>query len=226
MKYKLTENGNIAIKDGHPVIVDDDGKESTIDALGANEKIKGLVAESNGRRKKLGAKSQELEEALEKVSTLTAKFDGIDDKNKIKVEELTSSINKIWEGKQAEWEEEKTTLNGNLFNATTGAKFATSKVAKTLVLPADIALATFGKSFKPDGTAIDSAGNVILSTTEPGKPAGFDEALTHLINEYPNKDAILKSNAEGGGGSQQGSGGGYEAEKTAKQNIKEGIAKL
>jgi len=227
MEYVLTEAGNIKIGAAGKPLVKDGDKEFEVDAIGANEKITSLVTESNDRRKKIGDLTTEIDALKATNGELTTKVDSIDDKNKVEIETLTNNINKIWEEKAQTWETEKKELNGSLFNATTGAKFATSKVAAKLVLPPDIALATFGKSFKPDGTAVDSAGNVLLSRENAGKPAEFDEALSMLIDAYPNKDAILKSEAGGGGGHTAGGGNGGSGEDlSAKDNIKEGLAAL
>jgi len=227
MEYVLDENGNIKIgPNGQPLVKGADGKEFEVDAIGANEKITKLVTESNDRRKKLGEANTALAEMSNERDTLKTQVDAIDDKNKVKISEITDNINKAWEEKQKTWETEKGALNTQLFNVTTGVKFATSPVAKKLILPADIALATFGKSFRPDGTAVDAAGNTILSMENPGKPAEFDEALTVLIDAYPNKDSIIRSEAGGGGGHTPQGGGGNEGSLTASEKISAGLKSL
>jgi len=224
MNYVLTENGNIKIgPNGKPVVLDGE-KEIEIDAIGANEKIQTLTAESNDRRKKLSEATTKLEEASGVNTTLQTQVDAIDDKNKVKIDELKSEINKAWEVKQGDWEKDKATLNDQLFDATTGTKFATSKVIAGTVLPPDIAKATFGKHFNPDGSANDTAGNPIFSQERPGEPADFDEAMTRILDAYPGKDAIMKSTASGGsGGAHSGDGGSGGEAKTSLNKISDGL---
>jgi len=227
LKYVLTEDGKaIEMKDGQPVVRED--KEGaapfTIDAIGAQAKITTITAESNDRRKKLGELQTE-HDALKVTSTgLQTTVDGIDDKNKVKIEELKDVINKTWEGKESEWKGKEDRLNAKLFDATVGINFATSKVISGTVLPPDIAKATFGKHFNPDGTANDAAGNVIYSKSKPGEAAGFDEAMTAIIDAYPAKDSIMKgSGAKGSGGHRTGDGDGGQSVKSSADNIAEGL---
>ncbi len=229
-KYKLTENGNIVIKDGNPVVIGDDEKEFTIDAIGAQAKIDTITAESNDRRKKLGDANTALEvfgdldpviarKAIEDVS-------GMSDKGKADLETQRDAINKGWEAKQTAWATKEVDLNTQLFDATTGSKFATSAVIKTLLLPPNIAQATFGKHFNPDGSANDAAGNPIYAKENPGKPAGFEEAMTHIIDQYPDKDSIIKASGSGGSnGQNQGDSQGGQT-KSSLDKISGGLSKL
>ena len=87
-----------------------------------------------------------------------------------------------------------------------------------LALPADIVQARFGRHFTiQEGRvqAKDAAGNVIYSKSNPGAPADFDEALGILVEQYPQRDSILKGTGQSGSGSSSGSGGsGGGAKKT------------
>lgn len=229
MEYKLTENGNIAVNDdGHPVIINDEGNETWIDALNANKKIAELNLEARKYRKKSverqtkldkynGVDPDEVIKALDTVNSL-------DDKMKVKLDELKSNINKTWEEKEKEWNETKLNLENNLFQATVGAKFATSEVIKQTVLPPDIAQNTFAKYFSIDGTAKDKDGNVIYSTTNPGEPASFDEAMKIILDNYPHKESILKSQIKpGSGGFNNGEQGGEPNTNSSIDNIKNGL---
>ncbi|HGK4128302.1 TPA: DUF6651 domain-containing protein, partial [Klebsiella pneumoniae] len=51
--------------------------------------------------------------------------------------------------------------------------------------------------------AYDGTGNKIYSRSKPGELASFDEALEFLVEQYPQKDYILKSSGNNGGGSRQ-----------------------
>lgn len=228
MEYVLDENGNIKIgSNGKPLVKGADGKEFEIDAIGAQEKINTLVTESNDRRKKLGEANTSLEAFgdLDPVVARKAIEDvaGMSDKNKVDMDVQRDAINKTWEGKQSEWDVEKKGLTDGLFQANVGSKFATSKVVKTLVLPSDIAFNTFGKQFNADGTANDTAGNVLYSKANPGKPAEFEEAMGMIIDAYPNKDSILKATDAGGGGGHTTNNGDANESKSARDNISEGL---
>ncbi|MCS5880838.1 hypothetical protein LNP17_13745 [Klebsiella variicola subsp. variicola] len=48
-----------------------------------------------------------------------------------------------------------------------------------------------------------SSGNKIYSRSKPGELAAFDEALEFLVEQYPQKDHILKASGNQGGGSRQ-----------------------
>ncbi|RLC88511.1 MAG: hypothetical protein DRJ03_02570 [Chloroflexi bacterium] len=228
MKYVLTENGNIKMTDGKPTVKDGD-KEFGIDAIGAQTKITTITAESNDRRKKLGEANTSLEafKGIEDPKAAIAalqKVGSMDKDQAAALDKMKLTVNTAWEAKEKEWGTEKETLNSKLFDATVGAQFATSKVIKGTVLPADIAKATFGKHFNADGTANDAAGNQINSIAKPGEPAGFDEAMEHILKAYPDRASIMKgSGANGSGGYQTGDGQGGTSVKTAGQNIAEGL---
>lgn len=115
-----------------------------------------------------------------------------------------------------------------------GAKFRQSNYfvgnetqpPKTL-LPPDIAETYFGKHFRVEqGTnnklmvvGYDSKGNQIYSRKKPGELAEFDEAIIRIVDEYPQKDQILR----GGKGGSGGEGGGTPPKKVG---IDAEIAKL
>jgi len=226
MEYVLTEAGNIKIGPKGSPLVSDDGKEFEIDAINANNRITALVAESNGRRKKLAEMKAEFESAADNAATLQAQVDSLDDKQKLKIEDLKGQINKAWETKEQTWAETEKNLTAQLSEATTGVKFATSKVVAGTVLPPDIAKATFGHHFNPDGTANDANGNTILSASNPGEPAGFDEALGIIINSRADKDSILRASDASGSGSAGTGSGDFSAEASSMDNIAAGLSEL
>ncbi len=227
MPYKFTEAGNIVKGEGgHPVYIDDDDptKEYEIDAPGAQAKINTLTTESNDRRKKLGTMTTDLATATTTIGTLQTEVDAIDDKNRVKMDEYKNSINEGWEAKEKTWQDTEKGLNTKLFNATTGTQFASSTVVKKTVLPPDVAKATFGHHFKPDGTATNAAGNPIYSKSSPGEFAKFDEAIEVLIDERPDRDSIWKAtDASGSGGHTGGDGGDGGGDLSARENISAGL---
>lgn len=117
-----------------------------------------------------------------------------------------------------------------------GAKFRQSNYfvgneqqpPKTL-LPPDIAETYFGKHFKVEqgsnGKAVvvgyDIKGNQIYSRKKPGELAEFDEAIVRIVDEYPQKEQILR----GGKGGSGGEGGGNN-QPTRKVGIDAEIAKV
>ena len=68
MKLKLDENGHVAVSDGKPVYVHDDGKEILFDAPATMQKISGLNAEVKQHREAKGTAEAKLKA-----------FDGIED---------------------------------------------------------------------------------------------------------------------------------------------------
>ncbi|MCF8591207.1 hypothetical protein L2I47_03200 [Klebsiella sp. FK2020ZBJ35] len=100
-----------------------------------------------------------------------------------------------------------TTLEGQLYQEMIGGRFSGSKfIADKVAIPADMLQARFGQSFKvEDGkvVAYDGSGNKIYSRSKPGELAAFDEALEFLVEQYPQKDHILKASGNQGGGSRQ-----------------------
>ncbi len=231
MNYVLDENGNIKIgPTGKPLVKGADGKEFEIDAIGAQEHITTLNTESAGYRKRAQSAEKTLKtfegiedpvaalEAIKTVSTL-----GDDHKaNMTKLRaELEGSYKSALDGKDAEIAE----LNGSLYTLNVTNQFNTSPVVKGTIFAKtpDIAATYFGKHFQQDGTAQDSAGNVIYSKENPGQPAGFDEALEVIIDQYPMKDNILLSDNSPGGGGHQSQNHQQEQTLSSRDSIKAGL---
>jgi hypothetical protein len=224
MKYVLDENGNIKIgSKGHPVVIGDDDKEYEIDAIGAQTTITALHKESASNRAKATEHKKRLDAfgdmdpvaAKEAITTVA----GLTTDHKIKVDTLKKEMNDAWQVKFDEEVSKGKTLSDDLFNAKVTAKFATSEIVKKTVLTPDIAAKFFGGNFNVDGTAKDVAGNIIYSKEKPGEPANFDEALSAIIDNYPNKNAILKGSGTGGSGS-HGAGSGGSGSEVANFFIK------
>ena len=230
MEYVLTEAGNIKIgAKGKPLVKGTDGKEFEIDAIGASDRITTLNSESAKYRKEATDAKKDLEAftgiedpaaALAAIQTVAS----MGDKQKVELDTLKGTINDAWKVKETAWGVEKQTLNNNLFEATTGSKFATSEVIKKTVLTPDIAAKFFGHHFNPDGTAQFEEGMPLYSIENPGEMANFDEAMTQIINAYPGKDSILKgSGADGSDGHTTSTGGGGNTEVSPRDNIKAGL---
>ncbi|RLD18051.1 MAG: hypothetical protein DRI33_04475 [Caldiserica bacterium] len=90
------------------------------------------------------------------------------------------------------------------------------------VLPPEIAYNTFGKHFKIEDDngelkvyAIGYDGEKLFSLAKPGEYAPPDEAIELLINQYPQKDSILRTNAGGSNAAGNTAAGAGERAKLA-----------
>lgn len=218
MPWKM-DGDKIAIESGNPVWVYDDGKEATIDGGHVTQKIADLTSEAATNRRKL----REAQTALEGFDGLDAAaarkaiatVKNLDDKKLIdagEVEKVKSEIEKAWSEKYTALETRFKATEGDLYSEKVGGAFAKSEIVqKKLIVPMDMVQDKFGKHFKvEDGkvVAYDESGNKIYSRERPGELAGFDEALSTLIDRYPHKDRILLDSGKSGGGASGGGAGG------------------
>lgn len=225
MKPKIVklEDGTeaIAMKNGQPVFIDDSGSEIAVDVVNTFDTIKNLRAEAKNHRL-----------AKEEAETKLSQFDGIedpaaarkalqtirnlDDKKLVdagEVEKVKSEAIKAVEAQFKPVMEERDSLKATLNREMIGGSFARSKfIQDKIAIPADLVEARFGSNFGIENgkvVAKDTNGNPIYSKARPGELADFDEALETLVNQYPQRDNILKgSGASGSGASGSGSGGG------------------
>ena len=217
MKLKTVEmNGQqFAALDtnGLPVYVHDDGKEIGFDAAQAVSKISALNGEAKSHREAKEVAEANLAKfsgiadpakALEALETMTK----IDQKKLIDagaVDQVKAEITKSFQTQLDELNGRNQTLESQLYDAKIGGSFSGSKfIADKIAIPADMLQARFGQSFKvEDGNivALDATGNKIYSRSKPGELASFDEALEFLVEQYPQKDHILKASGNNGGGS-------------------------
>ncbi|MEX0803329.1 MAG: DUF6651 domain-containing protein [Candidatus Binatia bacterium] len=209
------------ISDGKPLYVHEDGKEVAFDAPGTINTITRLNGEAKGHR-----------EAKEAAEGKLKSFEGIDDPDAAKsalqtlknlddkklvdageVERVKAEAIKAVEDKYKPTIERAETLERQLRDEKIGGSFARSKfITEKLAVPADIVQSKFGAAFsvEEDGRIVAKGqdGNPIYSASKPGEIAEFDEALEIMVQNYPNRDYILKGNGHGGGGARNGSGGG------------------
>lgn len=218
MKLKLDDQGHVVVQDGKPVYVKEDGSEVAFDVAGTVATIARLNSEAKGHR-----------EAKETAEAALKAFEGITDPAAAKkaletIANLDSKklidageVEKVKQAAIAAVEEQykphverAAKLEAELRAERIGGSFARSKfVADKLAIPVDMVEARFGTAFKmEDGKvrAYDGSGNLIYSKSNPGEPASFDEALEFLVNAYPQRDAILKGNPNGGSGARNGTG--------------------
>ena len=225
MKLKLTDDGHVAVTDGKPVYVADDGKEVVFDYLSTIATITRLNNEARDHRVKA-----EAAEAKLKV------FDGIEDPaaareaitklrdtdfSKLihagKLDEVKAEAQKAFELQLRGIEEkykpvvdERDALRTSLHREKIGGSFVRSKyIADKLAIPPDLVEAKFGAAFKIEDDrviAVDRTGNHIFSRARPGEIADFDEALEHLVEQYPHRDTILRGTGASGSGAHSGNG--------------------
>lgn len=240
MKLKLDEKGNAIIQEGHPVYIFDDGKEAPFDADHAMKKISALNGEAKAHRERAekaesdlkvfeGLDPEQAKSAIDMVSKLDSKkLIDAGEVDKVKAGIEASYQSQIAELKKA-IETEKTSRestvaekDGMIYNLMVSNRFGTSKfVTDNVAIPPDMVQAAFGKNFKVEGDRVvgyNASGNQIFSTSKPGELADFDEALEHMINEYPHKDRILRP--------QQSPGSGFRGQNPAGNRQQVDTSKL
>ncbi len=223
MPWKM-DGEHIALKDGNPVWVGNDNAEIAADYGHAIGKINELTGESVSRKNKL----REYEEKYVKH------FEGVDDPASFllearkameiaknldakklidagEVEKVKGEVSKVYEEKLSAAQKALQDKDAILTKEMIGGRFSRSKfISDKLAIPADLAEAAFGRNFQiKDGKviAVGHDGREIYSREKPGEVADFDEALSILVDGYPNKAAIMKGSTASGGGAQ--GGGGY-----------------
>lgn len=118
---------------------------------------------------------------------------------------VKAEITKNFQQQLDEEKQRSQMLETQLYDSMIGGSFAGSKyIADKIAIPADLLQARFGQAFKVEEgkiVAYDASGNKIYSRAKPGELAQFDEALEFLVENYPQKDYILKASGNNGGGS-------------------------
>jgi hypothetical protein len=217
MPWKM-DGDKLAIENGNPVWAYDDGKTATIDGGHTMQKIADLTNEAATRRREL-RDAQEKLTAFEGLDPAAARkaidtVKNFDDKKLIdagEAERVKNEAIKAVEEKYKPVVEKAQKLESDFYEEKIGGSFAKSDfVQKRIAIPADLVQEKFGKAFKvEDGkvVAYDESGNKIYSRERPGELAGFDEALSTLIDRYPHKDRILLDSGRSGGGASGGGAG-------------------
>lgn len=228
MKLKFDDKGAVVVQDGKPVYVMDDGREVAHDAAATVAKISQLNGEARTHREAKEAAETKLKayegiddaEAARRALQTVANLSSGELKTAAQVQEITEAANRsareaVAEATRTGAAREKAKdgeiakLTGQINSLVIGSAFAGSKFVKEkMVIPADIAQKVFGDRFKVDNgklVPLDKTGNPLFSATNHGDHADIDEALHIMVNEYPNKEMILRASGASGGGS---SGGG------------------
>lgn len=221
MKLKLDEKGNVVLQDGKPVYVHDDGKEVAFDAPATVATISRLNAEAKSHREGKEA-AEKLLKAFEGLDAEAARkaveqMQNVDAKKLIdagEVEKVKADIARSFAEKLDAAEKRAADAEARFADSEIGRAFAGSALlvgeSARYTLPPEVARATFGKYFAmKDGkiSATDSNGNPIYSREKPGELAGFDEALSSIVEGCSFKDSITRSTGSSGSGAQNGTSG-------------------
>lgn len=182
LKYALTENGNIKVSNGMPVVVDDDdGEEIELDAIGLHSKVPQLQNEAKKRRLELKEAKKQLEafEGLgiddlesfpgwkEKAEKALGTIENIDQKKLVDAgkvdeikqavkEEMQSKIEKIKKQAQDTEKEFQSAVqekDGTIRKLMVDDQFNTSKyIGSDLIVTPKMARKIFGDQFKVEKT--------------------------------------------------------------------------
>jgi hypothetical protein len=236
MPYKYDAAGALVTAEHNgklmPVFINAKGDEAPFDADGTVATIARLNGEAQTHRegkeeavKKLKdfdgiADPAAARKALEIVSNLDAKK--LVDAGEI--ERVRNEIKVAYESQIDVEKQRNVSLEEELYAEKVGGAFSRSKfIAEKFAIPADFVQARFGANFGiEEGRiyAVDAAGNKLYSQTNPGVLADFDEALSLLVDAYPQKDAILKGTGAVGGGAREGlNGNGGSGNSKGKGNM-------
>jgi hypothetical protein len=255
IKLKLDANGNAVLQDGKPVCVHEDGKEFVHDVNAAVTKINNFAEERDrhtAKYKELETKFQAYEgidpeqarEALDTVSNLKNKqlmdAEGVkavktemrktfDAEKQQMVESFENEKKKI----QGERESDKSLIYKLMVkNKFSSSEFFAGEKPKTIYPPKDAAK-IFGDYFKVEGDGEEATvvaykdGKPILSRTNHGEPADFNEAIGIIIDQDPDKHRYL--NTQKGtrykAGGNTGDHDDKDAPKSGVDRIKQGLAK-
>lgn len=235
MPFKFDASGNIATTgEGDkklPIFIHGDGREAAFDAENTISTISRLNGEAKSHREAKEAAELKLKgfegiedgEAARKALELAknikdgdliaaGKVQEIKDAAAKSAQEAVANATRQAEEKQRQLTEQNEKLTSDLNNHIIGGAFAGSKfISEKLIIPGDIAQKVFGDRFKVEGgklVPMGADGNPIFSATNHGNHADFEEALSVMVNQYANKDAILKGSGASGGGASGGQGGG------------------
>lgn len=236
MPFKYDDQGNLVTQDVAgkklPVFIHADGKETGFDADGTIATISRLNGEAKTHREGKEAaeaalkpfKDAGITDAAAAVQALKT-VKNLDDKKLIDAGEVEKIREAAIDSVRKEYEPFKTKateLEQQLYGEKIGGAFARSKfISEKVAIPADMVQAAFGGRFKvQDGKtiALDSNGQQIFSRVKHGEPADFEEALEIMIDQYPNKAAILKGSGASGGGASGGGQGGGGGKKTVTRS--------
>lgn len=213
--WKVNAEGQIEMKDGNPVYLDNNGNEQTLPL----DRITQLSGEAASYRTR-ATKAEESLKAFEGIDATKAKealdvVSKLDQKQLIdagEVDKVRSEIEGAFKTQITEAQSALETANKKIDGMRLDGAFNGSKfVADRVNAPVDMVRSTFGRNFKIENDSVvpyDNNGNKIYSGERPGEIAGFDEALSILINQRADKDSLLLTKPRSGSGNDGAGGGG------------------
>lgn len=227
--WKLDENGNIVVQNGNPVWVDANGNEGTVgvDTIGKlNRENKAFRERAEAAEAALkpyeGLDGEAARKALETVAALGE--GGVVDASKL--DAIKAQLTQQYETQISDLTSKLTNVSDQLNNTVLSAAFNGSKfISENIAVPADLFQASFAKNFKVENGNIiplDGKGEPIYSKKRFGEIADFEEGISILVDNYSNKDRILKAPSNGGSGS-GGQGGTRGAGSVVRRSDFEGM---
>jgi hypothetical protein len=208
---------------GAPLYVDGD-REFTVDGAAILAKLKAREGDLKGFKERAEVAEERLKAfegiddpetartAIETVRNLkdgelvsAGKVDEIKAAARKSAEESVAAERRKYEKQLSETAAERDKYKVRLHNETVGNAFARSKfVSDKIAVPTDLVQAMFAKHFSVDDdgrlVATDGNGEKIVSRSNHVDPADFEEAIEHLVSDYPHRDAILKGAGNSGSG--------------------------
>ena len=208
------DGDKIALQDGNPVWVNNDGTESilkhdTISNLRNEAQTWRTRAEENLNKLKgfEGLDAAKARDALDKISKIDAK--ALIDAGE--VDKVRNAVKEEYTSQLTEKDTALKQLQGRIDGMVLDAAFNASEfIRDNIAIPVEMFRSHFGQSFKvEDGkiSAFDKAGNRVMSKKNIGEYADFDEAIELLVDSYSQKDSILKAPEHRGTGNKGGGGG-------------------
>ena len=171
------------------------------------------------------------EKAKEALATV-ANLDQLDKEKNVEIEKVKAGVAESYKSKIRDLDEAHARKTAALEEAISnkdsairnllirGAFDRSDYIKEQTVLPPEIAYNTFGKHFQIDEDggklrvfALGYDGEKIFSLAKPGEYASPEEAIELLINQYPQRDNILRTNL---GGSAAGGNVSGDSNKRAK----------
>lgn len=213
MKLKRDGEGHVIVNDNDmPIYVDDDGKDHAYDAPALRKKLDSVnesVTDLRKSNEELSATAKSFEgldaDAARRALDMVSKLDQKKLIDAGEVDRVRKEVADSYQAKVDEAVKQAESLQSNLHEAMVGNAFASSKfIADRAAVPGDVIRSMFGGRFAvEDGRIVASNehGEVIRDPDNAGEPAGFDVALQQMVDNYPHKDSIIKSEAKGGMGS-------------------------
>ena len=249
-KLHLDENGKpVFDTNGIPQFMQDGGSEPTaIDVNSLYDQIRARGGEAQTHRvekEKLqtqlksfeGLDPEAAKKALEMVKQLdesklldAGKVEEL--KHKItqeaqqKIDNLTKALEEANAKANTVAKEKESVIHGLLVK---GAFESSQFLREKTVLPPEFAYASLGSYFgveygdngKPQVVAKDAQGNPLFSPGNPSAYASPEEAIKLLIEQHPQRDALLKNAAPNGGSGTNGGGGRSGAKTMSRKEFQQ-----